>query len=47
MEMVEVANNKEVLLKNISDVKLSKKFVFDKVFDQNSKQVSYLMISFI
>lgn len=40
MEMVEVSNSREVVLRNNTDTKLNKKFVFDRAFGPESKQVN-------
>lgn len=40
MDMVEMPNNREVVLRNNADTKLNKKFTFDQAFGPESKQVS-------
>lgn len=39
MDMVEMHNNREVVLRNNADTKLNKKFTFDRAFGPESKQV--------
>ena len=45
MEMVEVPNQREVVLRVNADAKLNKRFTFDRAFGPESKQVSFAPIS--
>lgn len=46
MDMVEMHNHREVVLRNNTDTKLNKKFTFDRAFGPESKQVSPLLLLF-
>lgn len=46
MDMVEMHNHREVVLRNNTDTKLNKKFTFDRAFGPESKQVCPLLLLF-